>query len=183
MVITIQSKDGSYSFDDVNEIWKPISECPEHYEVSNMGRIKSLDRWTSFGDNKKFIASKVLSLKFRKGKYTSINLSVNAFTLTKSVHILVAKEFIANPFNLPAVNHKKGLKWDNRFHELEWISYSNNQLHALDMGLNTKRKLTADDVRYIRASTYSDNMLAAMFNVRPGNIWNIKNNKSWKHIV
>ena len=66
----------------------------------------------------------------KKGYYR-IRLYLNGYTInTHAVHRLVAIAFIPNPENKPTVNHKKGIKTDNRASELEWATYSENNFHS-----------------------------------------------------
>lgn len=55
------------------------------------------------------------------------------------VHRLIARTFIPNPDSKPFVNHKNGIKDDNRVENLEWISSRDNQLHAYQTGLKEKK--------------------------------------------
>lgn len=65
---------------------------------------------------------------------------INVYPKLYRLHILVAKTFIPNPENKRVVNHKNGNKSDNRVDNLEWNTYSENCLHAHDMGLNPSSK-------------------------------------------
>jgi hypothetical protein len=101
------------------------------------------------------------------------------------VHRLVAETFIPNPQNKLEVNHKNGIKSDNRIENLEWATKNENMSHAVSMGLY-RSKLTEEQVIEIRklycTKKSSQKQLAKMFDVTYQLISLIVNNKSWKHI-
>jgi hypothetical protein len=105
---------------------------------------------------------------------------------SKYVHRLIAEEFIPNPLNLPLVNHKNGIKDDNRIENLEWCTYKHNNNHARDNGLwgkniLDKRKFDDEQIKEIRKKyipkKYSIHKLAKEYNVDYKTIWSIVNNK------
>jgi len=140
---------------------------------------------------------------FRKGKYLSpdktkkgylrVNLTKNNFLKWFSVHRLVAEAFIENPLNLPQVNHKNGIKNDNRVENLEWITQSENTIHSFKTGLqkglkgekHPRSKFTNIKINSIRklykSGKYSQRELAKCFNTSQAEIWYIIN-KGWSHI-
>lgn len=109
-----------------NEIWKPVVGYEGLYEVSNLGRIKSLNCY-----NYKY--PRILKLGKRPDGYLCVGLSKNNTTKTKVVHRLVAEAFIPNPDNLEMVNHKDEDRANNNVENLEWCTRSYNQLYSLKL--------------------------------------------------
>ena len=114
------------------EIWKPVVGFEDYYEISSLGRLRSLDRLIveSSGKKRKH-CGKMISLHANKHGYYTINLYVDGEAIAVQIHRLVAIAFIPNPDELPQVNHKNGIKTDNRVDNLEWVSRSENALHAV----------------------------------------------------
>ena len=118
-----------------NEEWAEIDGLPG-YEVSSLGRVRSLDRFItrprSTRHGKIFVTYKlkgrVLTGNFNKGGYKYHTISdVNFNRKIVYVHRIVAKAFVPNPNNLPVVNHKDENKANNCADNLEWctIQYNN----------------------------------------------------------
>lgn len=117
------------------ENWKPIKGYEGYYEVSDIGRVKSVARKISNGHglvekNERFLLPNVLA----KG-YLQVTLYKDKARKCFQVHRLVASAFIENKENYPQVNHINGNKQDNRVCNLEWCDNSMNQLHAWKTGL------------------------------------------------
>lgn len=110
------------------EEWKDIKGYEGRYQASTFGRIKSLG-------NGKNCPIKIMKLSLKKNGYLHCVLWRNLIDSTKRVHILIASTFIPNPNNKPEVNHKKGIKTDNRVWSLEWNTRSENSKHAHKLGL------------------------------------------------
>lgn len=175
----------------MDEIWKKIKNF-EDYEVSNLGRIRSLKR----------SKQKIMSLKFDTKKYNIIGLCMNGKLSTKKVHRLVAEAFISNPKNKATVNHIDGNKTNNKVDNLEWLTNEENMAHAAKLGLKKQKKgleskqmkLSLEDILNIRdlyestqgkpyKERYSYSKLAKKYNVDATTIMNIiKKQKYYKFI-
>ena len=112
----------------MQEIWKPIKGYEGLYEVSNLGRVKSLNRYHHRHEN-------ILKNKITKDGYYETTLVKNGKSKFIRSHRLVALTFIDNPLNKTEVNHKDGNKLNNFVGNLEWVTSSENQLHAYRTGL------------------------------------------------
>lgn len=111
------------------EIWKPIRGFEGLYEVSNLGRIKSLRKTVSRFVNAKLarVQRGEYILKPHAAPYCMATLhDKNGETIVKSVHRIVAETFVPNPMNLPVVNHKDENKLNNAASNLEWCTQSYN---------------------------------------------------------
>lgn len=126
--------------EEIQEIWKDVKEYEKLYQVSNLGRVRSLDKMVWNGQNYWKMKGKILKQSKDKDGYLLIGLHLNGKVKNCKVHRLVAIHFIPNPNNLPEVNHKKGNKEDNRFFMLEWCTRKENDMHAIKTGLKTFKK-------------------------------------------
>lgn len=114
-----------------SEEWLPVVGYEGLYEVSNLGRVKSLG-------NSKSRKEKILKQQIRNG-YLSVELSKKHQKTKKFfVHRLVAIAFIPNPKNKETVNHENGDKLENRLENLNWMTRKENIAHAYETGLIKK---------------------------------------------
>jgi hypothetical protein len=115
---------------EFEEEWREIENFP-NYQVSNLGRVKSMSRLRVRATTKTRILKQAILLN----GYHRVQISNSVDIYPKLVHVLVAIAFIDNPENKPDVNHTKGIKSDNRESELEWVTKSENTIHAIKTGL------------------------------------------------
>lgn len=129
--------------DFTNEIWIPVKGFEGGYEVSNLGRIKSLKRvevCTWINKTPTRVRPEII-MKPTMGKrgYYEVYLHFKGVKKRCKFHRLLATAFIPNPENKPYINHKNGIKSDNSFDNLEWCNASENVTHAIKTGLNPRR--------------------------------------------
>ena len=128
-------------FSIMEEIWKEIEGYP-NYQVSNMGRVKSLN-YNRTGKEK------IMKLRTDKGGYLSVNFHKDKKQTTNKVHRLVAEAFIPNPENKPCIDHINTVRTDNRVENIRWATYkengnnpiSKNNYSTSHKGKNTKSVL------------------------------------------
>lgn len=124
------------------EIWKVCSENI-NYEVSNHGRVRSLDKKVKSKNNSISIKrGKILSFNKLHNGYYKVTFSDQGILSGHTVHRLVAKAFVDNPRNLPCVNHKDGDKTNNNSDNLEWVDYSENTVHSYSLELSKRGQKT-----------------------------------------
>ncbi len=182
------------------EEWRPIAGYEGSYEVSNLGRVKSLDRVVSQTrwSGKMIRRGKILSPKRTRGnpKYCNAALfdSKNKQRKEIAVHRLVATAFIPNQEKRPMVNHKDSNPSNNHVSNLEWCTAKENTKHSFLSGHRTPASgekhgmsvLSEKDVQAIRllykTLRYSRRRMAELFCVSTATIDKIIKNKGWKHI-
>lgn len=173
----------------MEETWKDIKNFEGLYQVSNLGRVKSLTRIRS--NNNCVYRGRILKSQLNNCGYEMIPLCKESKRFLKSIHRLVAQAFIPNPDNLPEVNHLNG-KNDNRAESLEWNSKSDNMHHATKNKLIRKgenvntAKLTQIQVKEIRNKYkprhYTMKMLAEEYGVCHATIQKIIYLTNWKSL-
>lgn len=107
------------------EIWKPVKGYVGLYEVSNLGRVRSLDRYVNTMGGKRMIKGQIMKPRIRN-KYLSVNLAKEGIKRDHAVHRLVAEAFIPNQENKPHVNHIDFNIHNNRVDNLNWMTVEEN---------------------------------------------------------
>ena len=113
------------------EVWKPISGFEKHYEVSNLGRVKRLTG---------FSAGQCLRPGISGTKYPNVVLHVHNKRNTRRIHLLVAEAFLGPRPKGYEVNHKDGNKQNAAASNLEYVTPSENHLHAFRIGLRPSKR-------------------------------------------
>ena len=182
----------------MTEIWKHIEGYEGHYMVSNLGRVKSLDRevnWNFKGVNyKRKIKGRILKQCDDGKGYCRVTLAINSNHINYSVHELVLESFKSKRKEGYQCNHIDGNKTNNNISNLEWVTPSENTLHAHRIGLATVRKgerchfskLKRKEVLEIRelhkSGEYSRNEIANIYDIYPNHVSRIINRERWAHI-
>lgn len=109
----------------MDEVWKDIHSYDGLYKVSNLGRVKSFH----------YGKENILTPCIDRCGYLSAGLSINGKMKKYTVHRLVCLAFLDNPQNKLEINHKNGIKTDNRLENLEYCTASENRKHAYDNNL------------------------------------------------
>lgn len=124
---------------NMEEVWKAIDGYEERYQISNLGRVRSLDQlipYETYGVRKlRKVPGRILKLHQNETGYMTIDLWKDTIKKRYKVHRLVAETFIPNPKMKKCVNHKDGDKGNNCVDNLEWVTHSENMHHAVDQGL------------------------------------------------
>jgi hypothetical protein len=176
------------------EVWKDVNGFEGLYQVSNLGRVKSLERFVvNWAGTNSLRKQKFLSIRKSKLGYLDVKLCKDSIKYPLRVHRLVAMAFIPNTDKKTQVNHINGIKTDNRVENLEWVTGSENKIHAFRTGLQKPnfgtiagaKKLTESDVIRIRSGEFGNlpqKEIAKIFSVSQITISRVLSKKRWPHI-
>lgn len=146
----------------MKEVWRPIKGFDGVYEVSNLGKIRSVDRKgqmksQSLGYVARKYKGKIIAQNLdSRGMYLIAHLSINGKSCAKLVHRLVAEAFIENPMGLPEINHIDENKQNNAVTNLEWCDHIYNNNYGTKAGStrgekNSRSKFTEETIRSFRS--------------------------------
>lgn len=166
-------------------VYPKIPDELNRFEVSTYGRLRNS------------ISQHIYKQTILNSGYCSVRTTLGS--RNKKIHILIHKAvaytFLSNPDNLPEVNHKDGVRHNNKVTNLEWCTSHENQQHKYDTGLFDKSKISGEnnngaklswkDVEYIRANyipgsrQYGSRALARKFGITFPTLLAVVNNKTW----
>lgn len=165
------------------ELWIDMKGLEENIQVSSLGRFK----------NK--ITGHIYNLGKYSNGYLQFSFSLNKKRYTGISHRIVAKHFIPNPENKCCVNHKNGIKTDNRVENLEWVTYSENIIHSFkvlkrpiadNQGEKNPRSILVEkqvlEIRQLYEAGFTQTELAKKFKMNLPAIYKIIKRINWKHI-
>jgi hypothetical protein len=173
---------------EIIEIWKNVIGFEGSYQVSNLGRVKSLARVDRSGHK---LQERILKNTIDSYGYLVVGLFKNSVNHTHKVHRIVATIFIPNPENKPQVNHINGNKLNNIVDNLEWATHQENKTHSCITGLAARgsrvhlAKLTESDIPEIRTRLLAGELngdIAKDYGVTWSTIDCIKKRVTWKHV-
>lgn len=170
------------------EIWKPIRFSLGTYDVSSLGRVR-----------RSFTAEVVRSSRRghvmsqnpdSKTGYVRVSLRINRKINRQQVHRLVAAEFLDGFAENRQINHKNGIKSDNKVSNLEWVTPRENVTHAWkngfckpnsgsSHGMSKLSEREVGSVLVLLANDVPEFVIAKAFDVSVGNISSIKRGKTW----
>ena len=181
----------------VDEIWKDVVGYEGFYQVSNLGRVRSCDRYVEQLSRRgnpanRVIKGRILSPRIARG-YSMVTLHSAGLGDQRLIHVLVAQAFIGDRPKDFDINHIDGNKANNRLSNLEYCTRSQNIRHSYKLGLQiplkgelrVEAKLTDAKVLEIRgliAQGLQGKTIAKMYGVNPSLISKIRTRKLWSHI-
>ncbi len=117
---------------NIHATWKPIHGFEDRYMINLNGDVKTIHRKSIDSIGRNHTHTKQIMTQFLgRGGYWTVKLTKDRKYGTQYIHRLLALTFIENPQNKPFVNHINGLKLDNSIGNLEWVTRSENQIHAI----------------------------------------------------
>ena len=177
------------------ETWKDITTWEGIYLMSDMGRIKSAAKDIEYADGRAYsYTEKIRKLTLRPDGYLCISASEKDMSEIILVHRAVGLAFIPNPENKKFINHKNGVKIDNRAVNLEWSTAKENVNHAFNAGLmnptkgssNHFAKLTEAEVLAVRKlfkDGVSPKEISVALNIGYRNVYHICSGQTWRHLI
>lgn len=173
------------------EKWLPVVGFEGYYEVSNLGRVRSIERMSrinSVHNGKRKMGGVYRKMSVNRFGYIQIALTANGKRENRDAHRMVLESFVGPCPNGMECCHANGDSTDNRLPNLRWDTHYNNNQDRKRHGnysVGSKHhaaKLNETDVTEILHSSLSGVKLASRFEVHPSTISDIRKRKIWKHV-
>ena len=113
------------------EEWRDVRGYEGLYQVSNLGRVRSMGRYVKNKHGMRWVPQKIKALTLNQQGYVQIKLYKNNKPTSKYVHRLVGEAFVPNPYNLPEIDHIDCVKTNNIPSNLRWVDRSGNSLNSI----------------------------------------------------
>ncbi len=175
---------------NVSEIFLPVKGYEGLYEVSNLGTVKTIQR-TIVRKSKHSahifpIYTKIKTATISKNGYCTIALVREGKTKNTYLHRIIAEAHIPNPNNYRCVNHKNGIKTDNRIENLEWCNHAFNNKHALDTFLRipngTLKINQVKEIILLRKQNLTYKKIGELLSISKGTVGSLISGKSYKRL-
>lgn len=171
------------------ELWQPIEGYEGLYEVSDLGRIRSLERKVKKWDGFRTVEQKELRPTMLNNGYLQVTLFKQGHRKKKSVHRIVAEAFMSKPADADRVLHNNDIKTDNRLLNLRWGNHKENMEDAIKNDRcpkgeeNKWSKLTEQQVLEIYRDPRSQVDIARDYCVQRTAVQKIKSGESWSWLT
>lgn len=171
------------------EEWRDV-KANNLYQVSNLGRVRR-SKPRSDGKPGGLRIGKILKASKDGGGYKQVGLTRNNVRKSHHIHRLVAEAFLGPRPERADVNHKNGIKIDNRVENLEYCSRKENQRHAVKIGIQKvgsarhNSRFTEAEVLQMRQMAHGGQLYATIarrFDVNPRMVRKICIGEAWKHV-
>lgn len=164
------------------EVWRWIEGYEGLYMVSNLGRVMSVPTVSQRGGHEYRKPGMEIKSHDNGRGYKFVALYKDGSPLLRTVHRLVASAFLENPEEKPEVNHKDGDKANNKADNLEWVTKSENMLHASEVlhAMDFNQRFTEGEIMAIRADGRTEREIAAEYGASQSAINQIRTGKTYK---
>ena len=171
----------------MEEVWKPVKGYEGLYEVSSLGRIKSLERTTLAKNAKKsyVVKQRILKQAPNNQGYLTVNLAKEGNRKTFKIHAVVAAVFLGEKPHQEEVRHGVGGRLDNSVQNLSYGTHEDNERDKI-RDKTSNHKFSAEEILEIRQiyreKQLNMRQLSILYDVDAGCIYKIVNYKSYKHV-
>jgi hypothetical protein len=175
----------------LKERWKPIVGFTGYYEVSNMGRVRTVSHFVRKGNGVRYVQGRLRTLQPVDGGYLKVRLYKNDTGHNRWVHRLVARAFLRNPQHKPEVHHRRDPKRNNAVTNLKWVTVAEHaRLTRLEGKIrrgsyNGRSELNTRQITEMRELRRHQTLrqLATRYGVGESCVSMIVRRRRWKHII